>query len=115
MAEQPSPPPQANLHQLAQRLRKAEHLEPEEQEAIADLLEELAKALPPATAAPAEATHLAESAAHLAAALHEHHESGLLNAALERFKAAVARAEAKVPMASGIAHRLIETLANLGI
>ena len=115
MAEQPPPTPQSNLHQLAQRLRKADHLEQEEQEAIADLLEELAKALPPAAAAPAEATHLAESAAHLASALHERHGSGPLSAALERFEAAVARAEAKVPTASGIAHRLIETLANLGI
>src|SRR5262245_57120070 len=114
MAEQPPTPP-VNLHELARDLREADHLGPEAQQAIADLLEELARAIPPAGVAPAETAHLAESASHLARALHERHESGALAAAVERFEAAINRAEAKAPLASGIARRLIETLANLGI
>lgn len=112
MAEQP---PTVNLHELAQKLREADHLGPEAQRAIADLLDELAQAMPAAGVAPAEAAHLRESATHLAKALHQRHEAGALAAALERFETAVARAEAKAPLASGIARRLIETLANLGI
>ena len=104
-----------NLHELAQKLREADHLGPEAQSAVADLLDELARAIPPAGVGPAEASHLAESATHLAEALHRRHEAGALTAALERFEASMARAEAKAPMASGIARRLIETLANLGI
>ena len=107
--------PSVNLHELAQKLREADHLGPEAQEAVADLLDELARALPPAGVAAADAAHLAESATHLADALHEKHEARALAAALERFKKSVARAEAKAPMATGIARRLIETLANLGI
>ena len=109
------PSPSVNLHELAQKLREANHLGPEAQSAVADLLEELARALPPAGVAPAEASHLAESATHLAEALHRRHEAGALATALERFEASVARAQAKAPLATGIARRLIETLANLGI
>jgi hypothetical protein len=112
MAEQS---PSVDLHELAQKLREADHLGAEAQRAVADLLDELARAIPPASVAPAEAAHLAESATHLADALHEKHEPGALAAAMERFEASIARAEAKAPLASGIARRLIETLANLGI
>ena len=115
MPEQPPTPSSVNLRELAQELREADHLGPEAQQAIADLLEELAIALPTGAKVPAETAHLAESASHLAAALHEPQEPGVLANAVERLEASVARAEAKAPMASGIARRLIETLANLGI
>src|SRR5262245_259983 len=98
MAEQPTAPQQVNLQELARKLREAEHLGPEAQQAVADLVDELAKALPPAGAGQPEATHLAESAAHLAGALHERHEHGVLTAAVARLEAAVARAESKVPL-----------------
>jgi hypothetical protein len=112
MAEQS---PGVNLHELAEKLREADHLGPEAQGAVADLLDELARALPPADVAPVEAAHLAETATHLAEALHQRHEFGVLTGALERFKKSVARAEARAPRATGIARRLIEALANLGI
>jgi hypothetical protein len=112
MAEQPQ---SVNLHELAEELRQADHLGPDAQRALANLLDELARAIPVGSAAPAETAHLAESASQLAAALHERREPGALAAAVERFETAVARAEAKAPLAAGIAHRLIETLANLGI
>lgn len=115
MADQPSSTPRVNLQEVAEKLRQADHLGPEAQQALADLLDELANALPSAGPASAEANHLAASAAHLAEALHQRHEEGALATAIERFEASVARAEAKAPMASGIAHRIIETLASLGI
>jgi hypothetical protein len=115
MAEQPSDAPRVNLQEVAQKLRKADHLEPEAQQALADLLDELAKALPPAGPASPEENHLAASAAHLAKTLHQRKGTGALAAAIERFETSVARAEAKAPIASGIAHRIIEALANLGI
>jgi hypothetical protein len=115
MAEPAPTPAPINLQELAQKLRGAKHLGLEAQQAVADLLEELARALAPSAVPPEEKAHLAESAAHLAEALHQGEEAGALGTALERFEAAVARAEARAPMASGVARRLIETLANWGI
>jgi hypothetical protein len=112
MAEQPQ---SVNLHQLAEELREADHLGPEAQRALADLLDELGRAVTAGGADPTATAHLAASASHLAAALHQRQEPGVLAGAVERFETAVARAEAKAPLAAGIAHRLIETLANLGI
>jgi hypothetical protein len=109
----PSPP--VDLHELAQRLREAGALGPEAQRAVADLLDDLAKAIPPAVGDTAETTHLAESATHLAEALRLRHRTTALPAARERFENAIARAEAKAPLASGIARQIIDALANLGI
>jgi hypothetical protein len=107
--------PPVDLEELAQRLRAADHLGSEAQEAVADLVEELGKTLSARPEVTAGATHLAESAAHLARALHERHDVGLIAAARQRLEAAVTHAELEAPLASGIARRLIETLANLGI
>jgi hypothetical protein len=112
MAEQR---PTVDLHELAQRLREADQLGPEAQRAVADLLDDLAKAIPPAGGTAEESVHLADSATHLAEALRARHQPHALPAALQRFETAVARAEAKAPLASGIARRIIEALANLGI
>jgi uncharacterized protein DUF4404 len=112
MAEQS---PIVNLHDLAQKVREADSLGPQAQRAVADLLDDLAQAIPPATGSSTEATHLAESATHLADTLREPQKSNAVPPALERFETAVARAEAKAPLASGIARQIIEALANLGI
>lgn len=112
MAEQPQ---NVNWQELAQRLREADHLGPEAQAAVADLLDELSRAIPTTSFDPQEAAHLADSAAHLADALRQRRGHNGLRAALDRFETAVARAEARAPLASGIASRIIETLANLGI
>ena len=121
MPEQPPTDPQtgvqvqANLHELAQVLREADHLEPEAQDALADLVDELSKALTPATIGSSETAHLANSAASLARALHHEHNPTLLSAAKERLEKAALRAEAQAPVATGIARRLLDTLADLGI
>ena len=106
---------QAQLHELAQVLREAQHLEPEAQEALADLVDELSKALTPATIARDETAHLANSAASLARALHQEENPTLLSAAKRRLEQAALRAEAQAPVATGIARRLLDTLADLGI
>jgi hypothetical protein len=121
MPEQPPSEPQtgnqvqANLHELALVLREAHHLEPEAQEALADLVEELSKALTPATIANSETAHLATTAANLARALHQERNPTLLSAAKKRLERAALRAEAQAPVATGVARRLLDTLADLGI
>ena len=104
-----------DLQELAQRLHAADHLGPEAQQAVADLVEELGKTLAARPEETAGAAHLADSAAHLAQALHERHAPGLLTAAKQRFEAAITRAEMEAPLATGIAQRLLQTLADLGI
>lgn len=108
---QPSSGDPARLRELAGLLRAADHLSPEAQQALADLVEELSGALP-GTAASAQ---LAESAAHLAAALHEQKDPGLLERARQRLEEAALRAETEAPVATGVVRRLIDALANLGI
>ena len=123
MSDQPAPAPapappldeiRARLLACAMSLRDADHIEPEAQRALADLVIELASALDP-RAASAQAAHLAESSAYLVEALHEPENPGLIAAARRRVEEAAARAEAGAPVATGVARQLIDLLAGLGI
>lgn len=105
--------PASRLRHLAQRLREADHLDPEAQKSLADILDELSKSLVPGPESSEQHKHLAESAAHLAEALHQQRDTGLIARARRRLEEAAVRAEA--PVATGIVRRLIDTLANLGI
>src|SRR5829696_2300660 len=108
------PPVGERLQELARLLRGSRHLGPQVQRELADLLEELAGELE--SAAPsAHAEHLAESAAHLAHELHERRGLGPVGAAVQRLNEAAARAEARAPVATGLARRLIDVLADIGI
>jgi len=109
-----SPVPSA-LHDLAKQIREAHHLGPESQTALADLIDELGKALPASGALTGNQTHLAESTAHLVQALHQRKDAGILNAAKLRLEEAALRAEAEAPVATGVVRRVIDALANLGI
>jgi hypothetical protein len=119
--EQPAPqtPPLSgvanSLHTLAQQLRQAQHLGPEARQELAGLVEELGQALRAGTVPPAEAAHLADSTAHLLQALHQRQDPGLLTAARERLERAMTNAETKAPFVVGIAQRLLDALAGLGI
>ena len=106
---------QKSLHEIAKVLREARHLPPEAQQELSELLDELSGALDPTHLPSAETAHLAASAAHLMQALHQPREPGLLEAAKERLEQAALRAETEAPLATGIIHRLIEALADLGI
>ena len=118
MPEQPSSPPptaarvQAGLQELAQRLRQADHLEPEAQQALASLVEELSQTLTRPEVPSAEMAHLAASAAQLAQALQQRHDTRRLR---ERLEEVALRAETEAPVTAGIVRRLLDTLANLGI
>ncbi len=105
----------ARLEEVANTLRQSDALKPASQAALAELIEELSKTLNTQAVAPAEVTHLAESTAHLAEALHQRRDSGFLARARESLERAVTNAEARAPLTVGLARRLLETLANVGI
>src|SRR5262245_39899096 len=115
---QPTPPDpqtraevQARLQELARQLRQTRHLDPEAQQAVADLLAELSQALHPEVLSFKEAGQLVESTAHLAEALHQGQPRGPLQAARQRLERAVLRAEARAPLLTGIVGRLLDALA----
>jgi hypothetical protein len=116
MPEQPPSIPEvrAKLQELTEVLRGADHLEPETQDELADLLDELSRALDPAVSSAAGA-RLGANVAHLVEALHQQQDTTLLAAAMERLRKAAMRAEAEAPLVTGIVRRLIDTLSNLGI
>lgn len=118
-ANRPDPAASANvqgeLQQVADLVRSAHHLGPEAQRALADLVEEMGRDLAATSLADPVRQQLAESVARLAQALHERHNEGMLAAAKERLAEAAARAEARAPVATGVALRLMDVLANLGI
>jgi hypothetical protein len=96
-------------------LRESGSLDPEARHVLAELVDELSKVLNESNPPPAEVAHLGESAAHLAESLHRQHDQGLLGKARDRLGAAVLRAEAYAPVAAGLARRLLDALANIGI
>ena len=105
----------ATFHDVAQMLREAHQLKPEAQEALADLVDELGKTLTPTALATSETAHLASSAASVARALHQEQSPTLLSAAKQRLEQAALRAEARAPVATDVARRLLDVLADLGI
>ena len=121
MPQQPSPdlPADANLEaklqSIAQLLRQADHLSPEAHKALAEIVEELGKALHSATVSSEETKSLADSTAHLVRALHQRQNQGLLAAARDRMKQAITHIEYQAPFAAQIAGRLLDTLASFGI
>src|SRR5260370_7591412 len=72
---------EAKLQSIAQLLRQADHLGPEAQKALAEIVEELGKALHSATVSSEETKSLADSTAHLVRALHQRQNQELLAAA----------------------------------
>jgi hypothetical protein len=106
---------QARLQDIARLLRQSGTIDPESRHALSELVDELSKVLKTADVPAAEVTHLAESTAHLAESLHHQREQGLLGKARDRLERAVSDAEVQAPNAVGVARRLLEALANLGI
>jgi hypothetical protein len=108
------PPARDQLLELGRLLRESGHLGPDARRELADLVEELAGTLTP-DAPSAQTTHLAETTAHLVQALHDQHDAGPLALARERLEDAVARVDARAPVATGLARRIVDLLADLGI
>jgi hypothetical protein len=105
----------ANLRLIAELLRKPQQLGPEAQESLAGVVAELEQALESGTVTAAEMSHLRESTAALVHALRQPRDEGLLATARERLTGTVAAAEAQAPFAAGVARRLLDALANIGI
>jgi hypothetical protein len=106
---------ETKLHSIAQLLRQADHLSPDAQKALAEIVEELGKALHSVPVSSEETKSLADSTAHLVRALHQRQNQGLLAAARDRMKHAITRVEYQAPFAAQIAGRLLDTLASFGI
>jgi hypothetical protein len=106
---------QARLHDVTRLLRDSTSLDPETRGVLAELVDELTAALQASNAPPAGVAQLAASAAHLAEALHHQQDQGLLAKARDRLGVAVLQAEAHAPLAAGVARRLLDALANIGI
>jgi len=106
---------QARLSDVARMLRQTGALDPASQRALAALVDELNQSLRTANVPAAEVSHLAESTAQLAESLHYQRDRSLLEAARDRLERALSNAEAHAPLAVGLARRLLDALANIGI
>jgi len=106
---------QPSLHAVAEILRDPHPLNHEVRKALAEFVDELGTALAGSSVPPAEVTHLADSAAHLVKMVHRQDAPGMLAAARDRLEAAILATESKAPLAAGLARRLLDALANIGI
>jgi len=108
----PDPSLAEEVGELARHLREAHHLDAATRSELASLLKELARTLEDPSP---QTEQLAESTVELVRAVKDRHEPGLVEAARERVDGAIARAEAKAPVATEIVLQLIDLLAGLGI
>ncbi len=106
---------ETKLHSIAQLLRQTDHLDPEAQKALAEIVDELGKALRSVPVSSEDAKSLADSTAHLVRAVHQKHDRVLVTAAQGRMRQAITRVENQAPFVAQIAGRLLDTLASLGI
>jgi hypothetical protein len=111
----PLPEIRERLQEIASLLRQSGSLDPETNRALAELVDELTRVVQPVTMPVAEVTHLAETTAQLADALHYQRDRGFLGKARDRLERAVNNAEDHAPTAVGLARRLLDVLANIGI
>jgi len=106
---------QTSLDEISRILGEAHGLDSQTQKTLEDLVKELSKTLRSATTPSAETARLASSTAELARSLRQEQHPTLLASAKKRLEEAVLRAEAEHPVATGIAGRLLDILADLGI
>ena len=106
---------QASLHAIAEVLRQPRPLDHDSREALAALVDELGTSLATAPVPPAEVAHLAESTAKLVQAVHRQAAPSVMTAARDRLESAILAVESQSPLAAGLARRLLDALANIGI
>ncbi|MBI1918377.1 MAG: DUF4404 family protein [Planctomycetes bacterium] len=106
---------EARLHDLARLLRESDSIALPLRRTLAELVDELGKALRSAAVPPAEVARLAETTTHLAESLHRRHDRDRVGTVRERFEQAVVNAEVQHPLVAGLARRLLDTLASIGI
>lgn len=105
----------ARLEEVSQLLRESRTIDEKARRDLAELVAELGKMLDSAPVPPDEVAHLVESTAHLAKVLHQQNDEGLLSRAQSRLEEAMVSAEVQHPFAAGLAKRLLDTLASIGI
>ena len=105
---------QERLREVAGLLRESPAIDPESRQALAGLIDELGTALASGVGPSPEGAHLALTAAHLAESLHQQ-DQGRLGQVRDRLEQGLLAAEARAPLVSGLIHRLLEALANVGI
>lgn len=106
---------QRRLAEVAALLRDSTALDAEARAVLAELVQELSGNLAGAPMASDQLTHLAGTTTHLAEALHHRRDPRRVAAWRERFEDAVNRAEVDYPVTVGVARRLLDVLANMGI
>jgi hypothetical protein len=105
----------ANLHSTAKTLIATKRLTPTAQKALASLVDELGNTLASGKTSSEELVRLAECVAQLDLALHAPENREHPNQARERLKESIYQAEANHPYITGLAHQLLNILAELGI
>ena len=105
----------ARLHEVARLLRGAAHLGPEARRELADLADEFANGLCTGTMPAEEEVRLAETAGQLIETLHHRHGEMPAASARDQLVEILLEAEARAPLTAGLARRLLEVLANIGI
>jgi hypothetical protein len=106
---------ETNLHNLAELLRKTAHLEPKAQQALAEIVDELAKALHSAPISNQEMIPLTQSTADLIHALHQRRDETVISTARDRLSRSILGVENQAPVVAQIAGRLLDALASSGI
>lgn len=103
-----------SLGELARLLREVDHLEPEVRRELADVVEELEAAVHGELTVE-DAAHVRSSVRHVIEAIRQQRDQTAPGHAVGQLEATVARTAAEAPVAAGVARRLIEMLADLGI
>lgn len=109
------PDVRVRLHDAAQLLRNPKSIDPDVRRALADLVDELGKALDTPDVPPAEVARLAAYAAQLTEALHHERDRGFLEQAQDRMRNLALQVETRTPTAVHLVENLINALANIGI
>jgi hypothetical protein len=105
----------ARLHEIARLLREADHLGPEVRRELAELADDFAGNLRSSAMPTDEEIHLAATAGRLIEGLRHRDKEKPLLTAREQLVEALLEAEARAPLPTGLARRLLEVLANIGI
>jgi hypothetical protein len=111
--QQPPSDVSARLREVARLVREADHLDPEAQQSLADLAEQMADSLSRPHAPTAHEVELGQLAGELIAALQREEKAPA--ATRHRFQEAIVAAETRAPLAAETARELLDVIANLGI
>ena len=104
-----------HLHTIARLLRAVPHLEPEAQQLLAELVDELSRSLESGTVPAAEIKLLTEHVTQLVQAAHPEEPPGMVGKMRERMNAALASLEVKAPLLAGLIRQLSDALYEIGI